>query len=1266
MSFVADRFEILSLAGQGGMGRVFRARDTTTGAVVALKQLSVIDSDTATRFQREGAALERLDHPGIVRHVAHGLTHDDLPYLAMEWVDGEELRLRLKREGTLDGGSVATLARRLADALAHAHGRGIVHRDIKPSNIVLQTPDFASAVLIDFGLARGGDDELTRTGMLVGTPIYMAPEQVRDNAVTPSVDVFALGCVMYQCLAQTTPFAANGATAVLTRVLFDEPVPIDRIAPDAPAALSALIMAMLRKNAAERPTMREVASALEDFDHPPASVTVASAHLSTAELRVVSVIVAGAPSLRDAGDTLRQIEPVAVDVAALRSVAERFGADATVLPNGAAVAVLASGSASDLAARAAECAIELKLALPETPIGLATGSARTSEGVPLGEAIDRAVALAPFEGDAVRVDDVTAGLLGARHHVTRDADGLVLRRASDRAEAARTFLGKPTPCVGRDAELATLDGMIAQSGNESVARAALVTGPAGIGKSRIRQEIVTRCAARGTAVWLGRADVASAGVPFGILAQMIRTQAGLVADEPAQASREKLRARVAHHVAAEDVSRVAAFLGEIVAVRFDDDVQLRAARSDPQLMGDQMQRAFVDFVDAECRALPLVLVLEDLQWGDAPTVAAVDAALRVLEERPLAVVAFARPDVQETFEGLWDKRGLQPLPLSPLPKRAATRLARAVLGDAAPESVVGDLVEKAAGNAFFLEELLRAEVDGRAGEVPATLVAMVQSRLGALEPEARRVLRAASILGGSFGGAGVRALLGDDRVDVDRWLTTLVDREVLASHPREGGHGLDYAFRHALVREGAYAMLTDDDRALGHRLAAEWLSRSEGASPLVIAAHFERAGERLRAAAAYLDAAEQSLESSDLGGAIEQAERGVSLGADGELRGALRVVQAHAHHWLGKTEAMQAAASEAVSLLSPNDARWADAMTLLAVGKQRLGSTADLTSVAEHLYAMLAREGANRTALARAGGRIASLLFFAGKQDRAAQMLDAAERAAHDGGADVVARIHQARAPHARQAGRPEEALAHAEAAEAAFRTAGDLRNACLMSGIRGFALSELGAYAEAEGILRATLATAQRLGLTTVAATATSNLGMVYLRLGRAREAEDATRRAIVAFESSDRRHEGGSHVYLALVLREMGAFDAAEREARRALVLLDAALALKPLAGAVLATVLLAMGRAEEALAAAREAMLWPDSGGRIEEGEPLLRLTLARALFATGRGDEARAVLAVARDRLLARAATIRRPELHRTFLANVPEHATTLELAATWGV
>ncbi len=879
----------------------------------------------------------------------------------------------------------------------------------------------------------------------------------------------------------------------------------------------------------------------------------------------------------------------------------------------------------------------------------------------MGEAIDRAVALAPSRF-GVRIDGVTAALLDARFVHERDAQGLLLLGRRE-TSAMRTLLGKPTPCVGRDAELAMLEGIVLQSARESIARAVIVTGPAGVGKSRIRHELLGRLDARGAdaQVWIARGDSVSGGGPFGMAAQMIRQTTNILEGEPEAESRKKLLVRVAQ---CSESGRMAVFLGEIVSAHFpdEDDVQLQAARRDRILMGDQMQRALVDFIEAECKRRPLFIVVEDLHWGDLPSVIALDTALRVCAERPLTVLGLARPEVSDMFPRLWADRGVQPIPLSPLSKRAAELLVREVLTET-PSDVVDRIIDKAAGNAFYLEELIRAVSEGHA-DMPATIVAMVQNRLGALDSDARRILRAASVFGETFWEGSVRALLDDDATALETCLDDLVRRELLTRRAQSRvAREVEYAFRHALVREGAYAMLTEGDRVLGHRLAAEWLEQVGEGSSVVVAEHFAKGGDA-RAVGAYLRAAEQALESSDLAGAIERSQRGIDLGAEGETLGALFNVQAQAQHWRGETAAMERTAAAATELLPRHDARWAEAMTMLGVAYQRLGRIDDLASVADRLLGMLATTEDNRAGLARAGGRIASLLFFAGRQELATNMLDAAEVAARGGGVEVEARIHQARSPNARQAGRPAEAMGHAEAAEAAFLLAGDQRNACMMLGIRGFALSELGAYEQAEGVLREALTMAERLGLATVAAGARSNLGIVFLQLGRTDEAEAIERAAIAALESHDRRQEGGSRVYLAMILRDKGDLVLAEREARRALELLEAAPALRPLAAAVLGTILLATSRAEEALETTRDAMRWLDAGGNAEEGDALLRLTLARALLATGDRPNAQAVIADARDRLLVRSGTIDEQALRKTFLENVPHHAMTMKLAAEW--
>src|SRR5262249_42515299 len=161
------------------------------------------------------------------------------------------------------------------------------------------------------------------------------------------------------------------------------------------------------------------------------------------------------------------------------------------------------------------------------------------------------------------------------------------------------------------------------------------------------------------------------------------------------------------------------------------------------LMGDQMRRAWAEFLSAECTRGPVLIIIEDLHWSDLPSVQFLDAALGTQRERPLMVLATARPDVHERFPALWAERDVQKIKLAELARKASGRLVSKVLGAAASPEVVERVAMRAAGNAFFLEELIRAEAEGKGAAPPETVLAMVQARLAALSQEARRVARAA-------------------------------------------------------------------------------------------------------------------------------------------------------------------------------------------------------------------------------------------------------------------------------------------------------------------------------------------------------------------------------------------------------------------------------------------------------------------------------------------------------------------------------------------
>lgn len=253
---VDDRFVIEELVGTGGMANVFRAHDRETGVKVAIKVTHADGGEGDVRFERESRLLVRLNDPAIVRHIAHGRADDLTPYIAMEWLEGDDLALRLWRT-PLSVEETMQVGARIARALAVAHAAGVVHRDIKPSNIVLRSGDVAQATVIDFGVAHNGwrDASLvTRTGALLGTLGYMAPEQaLHAKHVDARADVFSLGCVLFECLAGRRLFDGAHAVEILAKVL-SAPIPRpSEIAPGIPAALDALVVSMVDRDPAGRP-----------------------------------------------------------------------------------------------------------------------------------------------------------------------------------------------------------------------------------------------------------------------------------------------------------------------------------------------------------------------------------------------------------------------------------------------------------------------------------------------------------------------------------------------------------------------------------------------------------------------------------------------------------------------------------------------------------------------------------------------------------------------------------------------------------------------------------------------------------------------------------------------------------------------------------------------------------------------------------------------------------------------------------------------------
>jgi serine/threonine protein kinase len=247
------RYEILAKLGEGAMGVVYRARDTTLGRVVALKMLSQelgAEEELHQRFMREAEAVGLLSHPNIVTVYDMGDAAGQL-YMAMELLEGEDLRYLIEKRVPVPTADRVRILIQICEGVEYAHSKGVVHRDIKPANILVTTQ--ARVKILDFGLARViTRAAITRRGVILGTPDYMSPEQAMGKPVDRRSDVFSAGSVFYEFLTMEKPFKAKTLHGVLYQIVSEEPDSILTIVPEVPMRLAAVVHRMLRKDPEKR------------------------------------------------------------------------------------------------------------------------------------------------------------------------------------------------------------------------------------------------------------------------------------------------------------------------------------------------------------------------------------------------------------------------------------------------------------------------------------------------------------------------------------------------------------------------------------------------------------------------------------------------------------------------------------------------------------------------------------------------------------------------------------------------------------------------------------------------------------------------------------------------------------------------------------------------------------------------------------------------------------------------------------------------------
>jgi len=256
-TILAELYRLIAPIGGGAMGTVWRAARVDGGDDVAIKILSTQleeRPDLVERFEREATLARDVDHPNVCRVFGHGKTDEGHRFLVIELLEGQSLAERLDSTPPITAAELVEGIIAIVDGLAAVHEAGVVHRDLKPDNIFLTEAD--GAKLIDFGVSKGGEamQKLTATGEVLGTPVFMAPEQADSaKAAEPSADVYGIGAILYDALAGRPPFESKSLAMLLLAVAFEEPVPLEEVRPGVPIEIATLVHETMAKAPNDRP-----------------------------------------------------------------------------------------------------------------------------------------------------------------------------------------------------------------------------------------------------------------------------------------------------------------------------------------------------------------------------------------------------------------------------------------------------------------------------------------------------------------------------------------------------------------------------------------------------------------------------------------------------------------------------------------------------------------------------------------------------------------------------------------------------------------------------------------------------------------------------------------------------------------------------------------------------------------------------------------------------------------------------------------------------
>jgi tetratricopeptide (TPR) repeat protein len=838
-SVIGQRYTVERFLGRGGMGSVYAVHDRELDEHVALKLLHRDlggDAGYRERLRSEVRLARRISHPNVCRVHDLGLDGDQL-YVTMELVRGQSLRQVLRARDRASAPTLAALIDvvvQIASALAAAHRVGVLHRDIKPDNVML---DGTRAVLTDFGVASLAHD---REQVVVGTPSYIAPEVLCGEPFDHRADIYSVAVLAYELATGAPPFPARSieeAIAAAATSPHPPPLPASFGTPALRDALDQVFAHALHRDPEQRVASVELfteaiahAARVAGDNVRAASGDRAASRPSTrrTEVRVATALVYRGDVASGSGEALERL------------VVDAGGTPITVAPLEVTALFGVPVALGDDAVRAASAARAL-IAHGGGRAGLDTVRVVLRPHVAPLASREAFVSASALAGVAAAGDVLTSAVTARQLATHFDTSAVELGGAgARRIVGPREQRPRADAASFRARELAWLVELAEDCFGRRRPRHAEVRAPAGFGKTRLREALIARLREARDVEWLvARGDLHGVSSPLGLL-------------------------RAAHPEWYEHVMKAGLTDRRAIIVEAGRWLEQRAERR------------------------PIGVVFEDLQWADEISRDVIEQLATSLDDVPVLLLAFVRTDDPRAPA----RPHVDVLELAPLDRASAEELVRALAPGAAREAV-DDVIARAGGHPFFLEELARDLATGGPPRgthtpLPATIEAIVQARLDALDASCRDVVAKAAVMGTTFWRDALAPLLDRDDASIDDDLVELERRGMIAP---AAGAGDRYRFLHELLRDVAYARSAPRELRATHAAIAGWLLHRfpalndlerlpvdlELEVVMAFAQHLEAAGEPGRAALAFRAAGSRYLEAAMYRDATQALRRAAQL-----------------------------------------------------------------------------------------------------------------------------------------------------------------------------------------------------------------------------------------------------------------------------------------------------------------------------------------------------------------------------------------------------